>query len=99
LLRLNPCNVALESAEYLVQHCRKQLVEVRGRYGLRGLGGVGFRLEAVKPELRVELWDWHWNVRKQFRREGLVADHGARRCFQDLAVTFLCGEVVIKELR
>jgi hypothetical protein len=32
------------SAEYLIEHRREQLIEVRGCFGLRGLGDAGLGL-------------------------------------------------------
>ena len=68
--------------------------------GDEAVGGVGVRRihrngEAVEPELGVERGDRDRDIRKQFCREGLVANHCAGRCLQDFPVPFLGREVVI----
>ena len=71
---------------------------MRRRLGLSGLGGAGFRLEAVEPELGVERWDWDLDGLQSLGGQGAVAVGAASRCFPHLIKAFLGLKIMPEEV-
>ena len=86
------------SAECLIEHRWQQLIEMRRRLGLSGLGCAGFRLEAVEPELGVERGHRHLAGFKRLDALGPVAASSAGRGLAQCKHSFFAKEPEAEKL-
>ena len=72
---------------------------MRRSFGLSGLGGAGFGLEAVKPELGIERWDWYLDCFKGLDAERPVSASTAGRRLPQGQHSFFAKEPEAQEFR